>query len=187
MEEEVMMQLEITRESMKGAISHLTAEQIKIRAGKANVHILDGITIDYYGAMSPLSQVASINTPDPKMIVIQPWEKNMIDPIEKAIMKANVGITPMNDGEMIRLVFPPLTEERRRDLVKQVKNQGETAKVSIRNARRDANEEFKKMKKEGLAEDLEKKAEAEVQKLTDDFIRKIDELVSQKEKEIMTI
>ncbi|MCF8371068.1 MAG: ribosome recycling factor [Bacteroidales bacterium] len=187
MEEEVKMQLEFTNESMNNAISHLVAELARIRAGKANVSMLDGIFIDYYGANTPLSQVANINTPDPKMIVIQPWEKSIIGTIEKAIQKANIGINPQNDGEIIRLAVPPLTEERRRDLVKQVKNEGEHTKVSIRNSRREANDEFKTMKKEGLSEDMEKDAEAQVQALTDKYITKVDELVAIKEKDIMTI
>lgn len=187
MEEEVKLHLEMTRDSMFEALKHLETELSKIRAGKANVHVLDGIIVDYYGANAPISQVANISAPDPKMIVIQPWDKKMIEIIEKAIMKANIGITPMNDGEMIRLSFPPLTQERRLSLVKQVKNEGENAKVSIRNHRREANDELKKMKKEGLAEDLEKDAEAGVQKMTDDYIRKVDEVIEKKEKEIMTI
>lgn len=187
MEEDVKLQLEMTKDGMFQSLKHLENELSKIRAGKANVHVLDGIFVDYYGANSPINQVANISAPDPKMIVIQPWDKKMIDIIEKAIMKANIGITPMNDGEMIRLSFPPLTEERRLQLVKQVKNEGETAKVGIRNHRREANEEFKKMKKDGLAEDLEKDAETTVQKMTDDYIKKVDEVIEKKEKEIMTI
>ena len=149
--------------------------------------MLDGIFVDYYGANTALSQVANINTPDDRMVVVQPWEKSMIAPIEKAILKANVGVTPVNDGELIRLNVPPLTEERRRDLVKQVKGEGENSKVSVRNIRRDANDELKKMKKDGLDEDVEKTAEAEVQKMTDAFIKKVDELIISKEAEIMTI
>lgn len=187
MEEDLKLQLEMTKDGMFQALKHLEAELSKIRAGKANVHVLDGITVEYYGAHSPISQVANINTPDPKMVVIQPWDKKIIGDIEKAIMKANIGITPMNDGELIRLAFPPLTEERRLSLVKQVKSEGETAKVSIRNHRRDANEELKKMKKDGLPEDMEKDGEAAVQKMTDDYIRKVEEIIEKKEKEIMTI
>ncbi len=187
MEEELSMQIEMTAEGMESTLRHLESELIKIRAGKASVHILDGIVIDYYGAPTPLNQVANINTPDPKMLVIQPWEKNLIDPIERAIMKANVGITPANDGELIRLNFPPLTEERRASLTKQVKAEGEQAKVAIRNQRRDANDEVKKMVKNGLEEDLGKKAEVDIQQITDRSIKKVDEIVEKKEKEIMTI
>jgi ribosome recycling factor len=187
MDEEVKMQLDLAKEGMDHSLIHLDGELIKVRAGKANIHMLDGIFVDYYGTNTALNQVANVNTPDPRMIVIQPWEKSMIEPIEKAILKANVGVTPVNDGELIRLNIPPLTEERRRELVKMVKSEGENAKVSIRNTRRDANEEFKQMKKDGLAEDMEKWAEGEVQKLTDSFIKKVDEIVSLKESEIMTI
>ncbi len=187
MEEELSLLLSMTSEGMEASLKHLETELAKIRAGKANTHILDGIMVDYYGIPTPINQVANINTPDPKMLVVQPWEKNMIDPIEKAIMKANVGITPANDGEIIRLNFPPLTEERRANLTKQVKSEGEQAKVAIRNQRRDANEEVKKMVKDGLAEDLGKKAETEIQQLTDKFIKKVDELVDKKDQEIMTI
>jgi len=187
MYEEIKMQLELTEESMQNSIEHLKNELLKIRAGKANIHMLDGIFVDYYGTNTPLNQVSNINTPDPKMVVVQPWEKAMIEPIEKAIMKANIGINPMNDGELIRLQIPPLTEERRLSLVKQVKTEGENSKISIRNARRDSNEEFKNMKKEGLSEDLEKDAEASVQELTNKYIRIIDEIIAEKEKDIMTI
>jgi ribosome recycling factor len=187
MEEDLKMQLEMTKEGMFEALKHLETELSKIRAGKANVHVLDGIFVDYYGVNSPINQVANITSPDPKMIVIQPWDKKMIVEIQKAIMKANIGITPADDGEQIRLAFPPLTEERRLMLAKQVKNEGETAKVSIRNHRREANEELKKMKKDGLPEDMEKDGEAAVQKLTDEYIRKVDEVIEKKEKEIMTI
>lgn len=187
MDEEVRMQLELTEESMHMAITHLNAELLKIRAGKANIHMLDGIFVDYYGSSTPLSQVANINTPDPRLIIIQPWEKSMIDPIEKAILKANIGINPTDDGEMIRLNVPPLTEERRLSLVKQVKNEGENSKISIRSARRDANEEFKTMKKNGLSEDDEKIAEATVQDMTNKFIKKVDDIIADKEKDIMTI
>ena len=168
-------------------MSHLETELVKVRAGKASTHILDGIHVDYYGTNTPLNQVANINTPDAKTLAIQPWEKNMIDPIEKAIMQANIGITPINNGEIIRLVFPPLTEERRKDLGKQVKSMGEEAKVSVRNARRDANEEIKRMQKDGLSEDLAKDAEIEIQEITDEFIKKVDKHVEAKEKDIMTI
>lgn len=187
MEEEVQLYIDDTREKMDKAISHLENELLKIRAGKANPHILEGIHVDYYGVNTPLNQVSNISTPDAKTIAIQPWEKNMIEPIEKAIMQANIGITPVNNGELIRLNVPPLTEERRRDLVKQVKSMGENTKVSIRTTRREANDEIKKLQKEGLAEDLAKDAEVEVQELTNSFSQKVDDIVTSKEKDIMTI
>ena len=187
MQEEVQLNLEDAREKMEKAVSHLETELAKVRAGKASTHILDGIHVDYYGTNTPLNQVANINTPDAKTIAIQPWEKNMIDPIEKAIMQANIGITPANNGEIIRLIFPPLTEERRKELGKQVKSMGEEAKVSVRTARRDANEEIKRMQKDGLSEDLAKDAEVEIQEITDEFVKKVDQVIETKEKDIMTI
>jgi ribosome recycling factor len=187
MNEEVQMIFEMTKERMEKSIEHLDNELMRIRAGKANVHILDGIMADYYGSPTPLAQVSNISTPDAKTIMIQPWEKNMIEPIEKALMNSNVGITPANNGEVIRLGIPQLTEERRRDLVKQVKNEGENARVSLRNGRRDANDEYKQMQKDGLSEDETKDAEAEIQKLTDDFSTKVDTIVAAKDKDIMTI
>jgi ribosome recycling factor len=143
--------------------------------------------VDYYGAVTPLAQVSSIGTPDAKTILIQPWEKAMLSVIEKAILYANIGLTPMNNGEIIRLNIPPLTEERRRNLVKQVKMLGENTKISVRNARRDANEELKKLLKNGLPEDLEKESTEEVQQMTDEYIRKTDVIVAVKEKDIMTV
>lgn len=187
MEEEVQLQLEDTSDKMQKAIHHLEEELVRVRAGKATPNILDGITVDYYGSVMPLNQVSNINTPDAKTIAIQPWEKNMIEPIEKAIMAANIGLTPANNGEVIRLNIPPLTEERRRTLVKQIKTMGENTKVSIRNARREANEAFKALKKDGLAEDLEKDAEIKVQDITAKFSDKVDKLIELKEKEIMTV
>ena len=187
MNEEVDFLFEVTSEKMESALKHLETELSRIRAGKANPHILDGIEVDYYGSMTPLNQVSNISTPDAKTIAIQPWEKNMIDPIERAIMAANIGLNPANNGELIRLNIPPLTEERRLQLVKQVKNEGESAKVSIRNARRDANEELKKMQKDGLPEDMEKRAETKVQEMTNDFSEKVDKIVEAKEKDILTV
>ena len=187
MDELVQMVLDDAREKMDKSIKHLENELIKIRAGKASIHIVDGILVDYYGVMTPLNQVSNIGTPDPKSVIIQPWDKNIIDPIEKAIMQANIGITPENNGELIRLGIPTLTEERRRDLVKQVKHEGEETKVGIRNARRDANEELKSLQKDGLPEDEQKNGEAEVQKLTDQFIEKVDRDIEAKEKDIMTV
>ncbi|MBN1116050.1 MAG: ribosome recycling factor [Bacteroidales bacterium] len=187
MEEEVQLQLLDTEDMMKKAFIHLEDELARVRAGKASPSILDGIQVDYYGSMTPLSQVSNVNTPDARTISVQPWEKSMIEPIEKAILAANIGLTPMNNGELIRINIPVLTEERRRDLVKQIKNMAENSRVSIRTARRDANEAFKKMKKDGLSEDIEKDAEGQVQELTDKFIARIDKLVEAKEKDIMTI
>lgn len=187
MNEDVQLVYEMTRERMEKSIEHLDNELVRIRAGKANVHILDGVTVDYYGTETPLNQVSNISTPDAKTILVQPWEKTMIDPIEKALMNSNVGITPSNNGDAIRLSIPPLTEERRRDLFKQVKNEGEHARVSIRNSRRDANDEYKQMQKDGLSEDETKIAEDQIQKLTDEYTEKVDKIVEAKESEIMTI
>jgi ribosome recycling factor len=187
MNEEVQMVYEMAKEHMEKAIDHLDNELRRIRAGKANVHILDGVVVDYYGTPTPLNQVSNISTPDAKTIMIQPWEKSMIDPLEKALMNSNVGITPSNNGEVIRLIIPQLTEERRRDLVKQVKMEGENARVSVRNARREANEEYKNMQKDGLSEDEAKTAEENIQKLTDVFNEKIEKVVEAKEQDIMTI
>jgi ribosome recycling factor len=187
MTEEIEILLEMAKEKMDKAIKHLEHELIKIRAGKASPGMLEGIMVDYYGSMTPLQQVANVNTPDPRTIAIQPWEKAMIDPIEKAIMAANLGLNPENNGEIVRINVPPLTEERRKDLVKSVKKEAEDARISLRNIRRDANDELKKMLKNGLPEDMEKDAEGEVQKLTDMYSATIDEYVAKKEKDILTI
>jgi ribosome recycling factor len=187
MNEEVQLVYEMAKEHMDKAVEHLDNELVRIRAGKANVHILDGVMVDYYGTPTPLNQVSNVSTPDAKTIMIQPWEKSMIDTIEKALMQSNVGITPGNNGEVIRLVVPQLTEERRRDLTKQVKNEGENARVSIRNSRREANEEYKRMQKDGLSEDETKIAEDQIQKLTDEYSEKVDKIVEAKEQDIMTI
>jgi len=187
MEEEVQLIIDMAQERMEKAIEHLDTELSRIRAGKANIHILDGIKVDYYGSIVPLNQVSNISTPDSKTIAIQPWEKNMIDPIEKAIQNSNVGITPVNNGEIIRLGIPPLTEDRRKLLVKQVRSEGENAKVSIRSSRRDSIEELKKMVKEGLSEDEDKRAEEKIQKIVDEFSAKVDKVVELKEEDIMTI
>jgi ribosome recycling factor len=187
MEEEVQIYLDDAKEMMEKALTHLLNELIKMRAGKANPQMLDGIHADYYGVSTPLSQIANINTPDAKSIVIQPWEKKMMEPIEKAILAANIGVTPMNNGDVIRLNLPPLTEERRKQLVKTVKHEGENAKVSIRNVRREVIEEFKKMQKDGLPEDSVKNAEEKVEKLVDSHYKKVEEIVGKKEQEIMTV
>ncbi len=172
---------------MQSSIEFLDETLAHIRAGKANPRILDGIKLDYYGTLTPLSGVAAINTPDARTIVVQPWEKQMLKDIEKAIMDSDVGITPDNNGEIIRLNIPPLTEERRKQLVKQAKQEAEEAKISVRNARRDAIDSIKKSVKEGVAEDVAKDAENEMQKLHDRYIKKIDEVFAAKEKEILTI
>lgn len=187
MQEEIELVLDDAKEQMKKATDHLEYELGKIRAGKANPKMLEDVMVDYFGSMTPLSQVANVNSPDPRTIAIRPWEKTMIAPIEKAIMAANLGMNPDNNGEMIRILVPPLTEERRRDLVKQVKQVCEDSRIVVRNMRRDANEEFKKMKKDGLSEDLQKDAEASVQKLHDVAMKTIDELFAAKEKDVMTV
>jgi len=187
MNEDIKMVLEMTKDSMDKAVSHLDDTLAHIRAGKADIRTIDGVSVDYYGSQTPLEQVSNISTPDARTIKIQPWEKNMIEPIEKAIMYANLGLNPSNNGEAILINIPPLTEERRVDLVKQAKGEGENAKVSLRNTRKDAIDQFKQMKKDGLSEDLEKDAEAETQSLTDDFSKKIDELIKKKEVDIMTL
>jgi ribosome recycling factor len=174
-------------EKMQEAVMYLEEALAHIRAGKANVKILDGIRVDSYGSMVPLNQVAAVNTPDARTIAIKPWDKSMFRPIEKAIMDSNVGITPENNGEIIRLGIPPLTEERRKQLAKQCGKEGEQAKVSIRNTRREIIEKLKKGVKDGLSEDLEKDAEGDMQKMHDKFIKKVDELLAAKEKEIMTV
>jgi len=187
MEEELELSIDLAKEKMENAVGHLKEELAKMRAGKASPTMLEGITVEYYGVNTPLSQVSNINTPDARTIAIQPWEKNMIDPIEKAILASSLGITPVNNGEIIRIAMPPVTEERRKELVKQVKAQGENAKVSIRSARRDANDELKKLQKDGLAEDLVKEAEDTVQEATNSFSKKVDALVDAKEKDILTL
>jgi len=187
MEEEVQLYLDDAKEKMDKAVNHLSSELVKLRAGKANPQMLDGIHADYYGVSTLLSQIANINTPDAKSIVIQPWEKKMMEPIEKAILAANIGITPINNGDVIRLNLPPLTEERRKLLVKTVKHEGETAKVSIRTIRREVIEEFKKMQKNGLPEDAAKSAEEKVEKMVDSYYKKVEEVIAKKEAEIMTV
>ena len=187
MQEEVDFVLEHSKERMKAAINHLEKELIHVRAGKASPAMLDGVMVDYYGSMTPLSQVANVNTPDARTIAIQPWEKKMIPVIEKAILNANLGFNPDNNGEMIRINVPVLTEERRKGLVKQAQHEGEIAKVSVRTVRKEANESLKKLQKEGVAEDIIKDAEEEVQEMTNSYGVKIDNLVKAKEKDIMTI
>lgn len=185
--EDITLVIDVAEEKMGKAIEHLENELKVIRAGRANPAMLSGVMVDYYGTMTPLNQVASVGSPDPRTIVIQPWEKKMIEPIEKAIMSANLGFNPQNNGESVRIAVPPLTEERRKDLVKQVKHEGEVARISIRNSRREAIEEIKKMQKDGLAEDAAKDGENKVQKITDSFNKKIEDLLNKKEQEILTV
>lgn len=175
------------KSAMDKAIDHAATEFSKIRAGKAHPSMLDAVKVDYYGSLVPLSQVANINTPDAKTISIQPWEKAMLQAIEKGIIISNLGFNPSNDGSMIRLVLPPLTEERRKEIVKKVKGEAEHAKVTIRNIRKDANESIKRLQKEGLPEDEAKGGETSVQKSTDAYIKKVDELTAAKEAEIMHV
>ena len=184
---EVNEYYKVAEEKMEQAVLHLDDALAHIRAGKANVRILDAVRVEYYGSVVPLSNVSTITTPDARTISIQPWEKKMIADIERAILISEVGITPENNGEIIRLTIPSLTEERRKALVKQTKGEGEDAKISIRNARRDAIDGLKKEIKNGLAEDVEKDAENEVQKIHDRYIKKVEELLSAKEREIMTV
>lgn len=175
-------------EKMKKTMKNLSAEFGTIRAGRANPHVLDRIMVDYYGSPTPIQQVANVSVPEARMIQIQPWEKNMLKVIEKAIQVSDLGINPTNDGSMIRLVFPELTEERRKDLAKEVKKKGEGTKVAVRNIRRDANETFKKMEKAGeMSEDDLKLGTEKIQKITDKMIDKIDAAVEEKTKEIMTV
>jgi ribosome recycling factor len=187
MNEEVELIIEEAKDRMQKALEHLEHELARLRAGRATPALLDGITVDYYGVNSPLAQVSNINTPDPKTIIIQPWERTMLGTIEKAIMAANIGMTPINTGEVIRINIPPLTEERRHQLVKQVRNEGETAKISLRNARKWANDELKRMLKEGLPEDIEKDATENIQNMTHEYAAKVDKVMATKEKDVMTV
>lgn len=183
-----IVSLRLTAEdSMQKAISHLEVELTKIRAGKANPQMLDSIVVDYYGSPTPIAQVGNISVMDARTLSIQPWEKNMLQPIERAIIAANIGINPQNDGNFIRLFLPPLTEERRKELVKKCQGEGEHSKVAIRSIRRDAIENIKKLQKNGLSEDAGKDAEADIQNLTDKFISVVDKHLASKEKEIMSV
>lgn len=185
--EEIEMFLDEAKELMDKSVSHCQHELSKIRAGKAMPNMLDGLMVEYYGTPTPIAQVASITTPDARTLSIKPWEKKVISDIERAIINSDLGLNPQSDGEQIRINIPPLTEDRRKDLVKQVKAEGENGKVSIRNIRKDTNDSLKKLLKDGASEDAVKDAEAEVQKITDSHVVKIDELVVDKEKDIMTI
>lgn len=187
MQEQVDTHISAADAGMKKAINHLESELVKIRAGKATPQVVDGIMVDYYGNPTPINQVGNITVMDARTINIQPWEKNMLQAIERAIIAANIGINPQNDGINIRLFLPPLTEERRKELVKKSLNEGENSKVVVRGARRDAIEAVKKMQKEGLSEDAVKDAEATIQNLTDKFIASIEKILAAKEKEIMSI
>jgi len=185
--EEVSLTLEMAEESMQKAINHLEIELAKIRAGKANPQMLDGIMVDYYGSPTPLNQVGNVSVLDARTLTIQPWEKNMLQPIERAIINSNIGINPQNDGNIIRLFLPPLTEERRRELVKRCLGEGEHSKIAVRNIRRDAIESIKKAQKNGLSEDAAKDAEADIQEVTNKYIAIIDKHLEKKEKEIMAV
>lgn len=187
MNEQIDKALNSASELMKKSLRHLGNELAKIHAGKASPLLVEDISVDYYGNPTPLNQVANISTPDSRTLTLQPWEKTMIQAIEKAILTANIGITPQNDGQIIRLFLPPLTEERRKELVKTVNAEGESAKIAIRSIRRDTIEQIKKLQKDGLSEDAAKNAEGGVQGLTDNTIESIDKECQQKEKEIMTI
>ncbi len=176
-----------TEEAMQKALNHLEAELVRIRAGKANPNMLDGIVADYYGNPTPIAQIANISTLDARTIAVQPWEKNMLQTIERAIIMANIGINPQNDGVVIRLFLPPLTEERRKELVKKCNGEGEHAKVAIRNIRRDSIEAIKKLQKDGLSEDESKDGENEIQMVTDKFTSLVEKHLAAKEKEIMAV
>jgi len=187
MSEEIQSIIAVADDHMSKAINHLEAELVKIRAGKANPQMLDGIQVDYYGSTMPINQVANISAMDARTLSIQPWEKNMLQPIERAIIAANIGINPQNDGSFIRLFLPPLTEERRKEMVKRCQGEGEHSKVAIRSIRRDAIEHIKKMEKNGLSEDAAKDAEAEVQQVTDKYTAAVEKHLTSKEKEIMSV
>lgn len=187
MQEEVELCLEEAEDGMKGAINHLEKEFLKIRAGKASPSMLEGVIVDYYGSPTPIEQTANINTPDPRQIIVQPWDKSILPLIDKAIQAANLGFNPSNEGEVLRIIVPAVTEERRRDLVKQAKTEVEKCKVSIRNARRSANDFTKSLEKDGLPEDESKRVQDKVQSLHDVYIDKADKLISAKEEDIMKV
>ena len=184
MNEDIKFIIDTAKEAMDAALKHLEKQLINIRAGKANPSMLGSVMVDYYGSQTPLNQVANVNTPDGRTISVQPWEKSMLQEIERGIMVANLGFNPMNNGEMIIINVPPLTEERRRELAKQAKSEAEDAKIGVRNARKDAMNEIKKV---DVSEDLQKNAEIDVQELTDSYVKKIDNILDVKENEIMTV
>jgi ribosome recycling factor len=185
--EEIKMYLDDAKDSMEKAIKHLVAEFAKIRAGKALPSMLEGIMVDYYGSMTPLSQVANINTTDPRTLAVKPWEKSMLGPIEKAIKDSDLGVGTQKDADLVRVTVPPLSEERRKNLVKQAKNEAENGKIAIRNIRKETNEDLRKLMKDGAPEDAIKAAETKVQTLTDTYVKKVDELLVIKEQDIMTV
>lgn len=187
MSEKIKAIMDVAKDAMEKSISHLEVELAKIRAGRANPSIFDNVMVDYYGSGTPINQVANISTPDARTIVIQPWEKSMLTPLEKAIQAANLGFNPQNDGVIIRISIPPLTEERRKEFVKKAKQEVEDAKVGIRSARKEANEACKKLTKDGVTEDEVKVAEEKIQQLTDSYVGKCDKHLEHKEKEIMTV
>ncbi|MDR3716267.1 MAG: ribosome recycling factor [Puia sp.] len=179
--------LEEAQETMKKALSHLETELVRIRAGKANPQMLEGLSVDYYGAATALNQIANVSVMDARTLTIQPWEKNMLQPIERAIIAGNLGVTPQNDGNIIRLFMPPLTEERRKEFVKKANGEGEQGKIAVRSVRRDAIEQIKKLQKDGLSEDEAKDAEKSIQELTDKYIALVEKHLVTKEKEIMSV
>jgi len=187
MNDDSILCLEEAKENMQNAITHIEREFQKIRAGKASPQMLEGVKFDYYGALTPIEQAANINTPDPRQIIVQPWDKSVIGAIEKAILAANLGFNPQNEGEVLRITVPALTEDRRKDMVKKAKTEAENSRISIRNTRRNANEMAKQLKKDGIPEDEVKLLENEIQKLTDHYISEIDSLLDTKEKDIMTV
>ena len=185
--EEIQLHIDEAKELMQKAVEHTASELVKIRAGKAMPNLLEGIMVNYYGNPTPIQQVSSVTTPDARTLSIKPWEKNLISEIEKAIINSDLGLAPQNNGEIVMLTIPPLTEERRKTLVKQVKNECENGKISIRTVRKDTNDSLKKLLKEGAPEDEVKRAEDTVQKMTDKYSSKIDEIFSKKEEEIMKV
>ena len=187
MHEEIEFTIEEAKEAMHHAVQHLEKELQKVRAGKASPQMLEGVKIDYYGAMTPIDQAANVSTPDARQIIVQPWDKSVLGLIEKAILAANLGFNPKNEGEILRIIVPSLTEERRKDLVRKARAEAETAKISIRNIRRLANETAKKLKKDGVPEDEVDKLELDIQKLTDEHILKVDKILETKEKDILTV
>jgi len=187
MNEEIQFIIDTAKEGMVKAVDHLATELQKIRAGKATPSMLDPVQVEYYGTITPLNQVANINTPDPKTIVIQPWEKTLIDEISNAILNSNIGLTPQKSSDTLIISLPPLTEERRKELVKRARAEAEHAKVGIRNSRKEANDEIKKVEKEGLSEDLARDAEDAVQKMTDEYTKRCDDIVNRKEDDIMKV
>lgn len=187
MTEDAKMVLEEAQDSMNKSLVHLDREFQKLRAGKASPQMLEGVMVEYYGTMTPIEQTANINTPDPRQIIVQPWDKSVLGEIEKAILAANLGFNPKNEGEILRIIVPPLTEERRLEMVKKAKAEAENTRISIRNVRRSANEMAKDLEKEGLPEDEAKKLQDDIQKATDEHIEKVDKMLEAKEKDIMTV